>query len=237
MKLLALDTATEACSVALWIDGALLERFELAGRDHTQRLPAMLHALMAEAGLGYSQLDGLVCGLGPGSFAGVRIGVAYLQGLALAHDQPALGVSSLAMLAQGAIRAHGAERVLAAIDARMDEVYYAAYLRDAAGLAVPQGEARVCRPELVPEDSGPWHAVGTGWGRYESVLRATSGSELLMVDGEALPRAGDALRLALPGFQSGAAGDAGLLAPIYLRNRIALTLVEQAALRAKSLSP
>jgi tRNA threonylcarbamoyladenosine biosynthesis protein TsaB len=236
MKLLALDTATEACSVALWIDGALLERFELAGRDHTQRLPAMLHALMAEAGLAYSQLDGLVCGLGPGSFAGVRIGVAYLQGLALAHDQPALGVSSLAMLAQGAIRADGAERVLAAIDARMDEVYFAAYVRDAAGLAVPQGEAQVCRPELVPPQAGRWQAAGTGWGRYEAVLREACGAELGGVDGQALPRAGDALSLALPGFLSGAAGDAGLLAPIYLRNRIALTLVEQAALRAKSLS-
>ena len=234
MKLLALDTATEACSVALWVDGALLERFELAGRDHTQRLPVMLHALMAEAGLGYSQLDGLVCGLGPGSFAGVRIGVAYLQGLALAHGQPALGVSSLAMLAQGAIRRSGAEQVLAAIDARMDEVYYAAYGRDAAGLALPLGEARVCRPELVPAQPGRWLAVGTGWGRYEPVLRAATAADLLAVDGQALPTAGDALRLALPAFVSGAAGDAGLLAPIYLRNRIALTLREQAALRAKS---
>ncbi|ROH91049.1 tRNA (adenosine(37)-N6)-threonylcarbamoyltransferase complex dimerization subunit type 1 TsaB [Stagnimonas aquatica] len=234
MKLLALDTATEACSVALWVDGALLERFELAGRDHTQRLPAMLHALMADAGLGYSQLDGLVCGLGPGSFAGVRIGVAYLQGLALAHGQPALGVSSLAMLAQGAIRACGAERVLAAIDARMDEVYCAAYGRDDAGLAVPLDEARVCRPERVPAQPGRWQAVGTGWGRYEAELRAATGADLSALDGQALPRAGDALRLAVPAFVSGAAGDAALLAPIYLRNRIALTLLEQAALRAKT---
>ena len=86
MKLFALDTATEACSVALWLDGETVERFEVAGRDHTQRLPAMAKALMAEAGLRWSQLDGLVCGTGPGSFAGVRIGVAYTQGLALAQS-------------------------------------------------------------------------------------------------------------------------------------------------------
>ena len=102
MKIFALDTATEACSVALWLDGETVERFEIAGRDHTQRLPAMAKALMADAGLAWSQLDGLVCGIGPGSFAGVRIGVAYTQGLALAHGQPVVGVSSLAMLAAGA---------------------------------------------------------------------------------------------------------------------------------------
>ena len=147
MKIFALDTATEACSVALWLDGVIVERFEVAGRDHTQRLPAMAHALMAEAGLAWSQLDGLVCGIGPGSFAGVRIGVAYTQGLALAHGQPVVGVSSLAMLAGGA---GGPGRVLAAIDARMDEVYFAAFQRDVEGGLRIESKAQVCRPEAVP---------------------------------------------------------------------------------------
>lgn len=234
MKLFALDTATEACSVALWLDGAVLEHYEVVGRDHTQRLPAMAQALLAEAGLRWSQLDGLVCGLGPGSFAGVRIGVAYTQGLALAHDQPVAGVSSLDMLAQAALRQPGAERVLAAIDARMDEVYFAAYHRGPEGLAVADGEARVCRPEAVPAQPGAWRAVGTGWGRHPEALQAATGATLIEPDGAALPRATAALELALPSFLAGRAGDAAGLAPIYLRNRVALTLAEQALLRAKN---
>ena len=231
MKIFALDTATEACSVALWLDGVIVERFEVAGRDHTQRLPAMAHALMAEAGLAWSQLDGLVCGIGPGSFAGVRIGVAYTQGLALAHGQPVVGVSSLAMLAGGA---GGPGRVLAAIDARMDEVYFAAFQRDVEGGLRIESEARVCRPEAVPALPGAAAAAGTGWGRYEAPLRAATGATLSGVDGAALPHASAALALALPEFRAGRAGDAGGLAPIYLRNRVALTLAEQATLRANN---
>lgn len=231
MKLFALDTATEACSVALWLDGKTVERFEVAGRDHTQRLPAMAKALLAEAGLGWSQLDGLVCGTGPGSFAGVRIGVAYTQGLALAHGQPVVGLSSLAMLAEGA---GGTGRVLAAIDARMDEVYFAAFGREAGGGLRIETGAQVCRPEAVPALPGAARAVGTGWGRYEIPLRMATGAQLTAIDGTALPHAAAALALALPEFRAGRAGDAALLAPIYLRNRVALTLAEQAALRTKN---
>ncbi|MDP3858902.1 MAG: tRNA (adenosine(37)-N6)-threonylcarbamoyltransferase complex dimerization subunit type 1 TsaB [Stagnimonas sp.] len=234
MKLFALDTATEACSVALWLDGQVIEHFEVAGRDHTQRLPAMAQALLAEAGLRWSQLDGLVCGVGPGSFAGVRIGVAYTQGLALAHDQPVVGVSSLAMLAQAALRQPGAERVLAAIDARMDEVYFASYRRGPDDLALAEADALVCRPEAVAPQPGDSWAVGTGWGRYEAPLRAATGATLKGLDGAALPHAVEALQLAMPAFLQGRAADAATLAPIYLRNRVALTLVEQALLRAKN---
>jgi len=235
MKLFALDTATEACSVALWLDGEVVERFEVAGRDHTQRLPSMAHALLVDAGLGWSQLDGLVCGIGPGSFAGVRIGVAYTQGLALAHGQPVVGVSSLAMLAQTALREPGAERALVAIDARMDEVYFAAYRRGPDGRAEAEGEALVCRPEAVPaQPPGAVRAAGTGWGRYPAALQAATGASLTGLDGDALPQAAAALQLALPEFLGGRAGDASALAPIYLRNRVALTLAEQALLRAKN---
>lgn len=145
MKLLALDTATEACSAALWIDGAVHAHFEIVGRDHTQRLVPVVAAVMAEAGLGFATLDGLVCGIGPGSFAGVRIGVAFAKGVALAHDLPLLGLTSLALLAQGGLRA-GATQVLAAIDARMGEIYVQAFSRDASGLAVAVAPAQVLAP-------------------------------------------------------------------------------------------
>lgn len=232
MRLLALDTATEACSVALWQDGAVLARFEHAGRTHTQRLAPMVEEVLAEAGCTAAQLDGLVCGTGPGSFAGVRIAVGFVKGLALALDLPVIGVSSLAMLAQGAIDA-GAGRVLSAIDARMDEVYFGAFEADERGLARALAPAIVAAPALVRVDApGPWHAVGSGWGRYAEVLRLGVSVAIASTDGQALPHAAAGMKLALPEFLAGRAGSADALTPVYLRDKVALTLVEQQHLRA-----
>ncbi len=232
MRLLALDTATEACSVALWQDGEMLARFEHAGRTHTQRLAPMVDALLGEAGCTAAQLDGVVCGTGPGSFAGVRIAVGFAKGLALALDCPVVGVSSLAMLAQGAIEA-GAERVLSAIDARMDEVYFGAFEADEGGLARALAPAVVMAPAQVRVDiPGPWQAAGSGWGRYPEVLRPGVLAAIESIDGLALPHAAAALRLALPEFLAGRAGPADALTPAYLRDKVALTLVEQLHLRA-----
>ena len=234
MKILAIDTATEACSSALWLDGAIHARFEIAGREHTQRLLPQVAALMADCGVTHAQLDGIVCGAGPGSFAGVRIGVGFVKGLALALDRPVIGVSSLAMLAQGAIREHGAQRVLSVIDARMGEVYFGAYIRGAEGLAQPVLTEIVCAAQdipALPQTSGVWIAAGTGWAAYESALRGVAGCNIASVWPEALPRAEDALRLTLPEFSAGRGISADLLNPVYLRNKVALTLTEQAALR------
>lgn len=236
MKLLALDTATEACSAAVFIDGAIHAHFEIVGRDHTQRLIPIVATVLAEAGLRYSQLDGLVCGVGPGSFAGVRIGVAFAKGVALAHELPVVGVSSLALLAQGAMQQHGPAPVLAAIDARMGEVYFQAFERDAAGLAQPLAPAEVCAPAAVrvTAQREGWQASGTGWGVYEAVLRAQVAGAIRHIDGSALPQAADAFAFAVPIFQRGEAQAADALQPIYLRNNVALTLIQQQAARAKS---
>ncbi|MES2885810.1 MAG: tRNA (adenosine(37)-N6)-threonylcarbamoyltransferase complex dimerization subunit type 1 TsaB [Pseudomonadota bacterium] len=236
MKLLALDTATEACSAAVWVEGAVHARFEIVGRDHTRRLIPIVTAVLAEAGLRYSQLDGLVCGLGPGSFAGVRIGVAFAKGVALAHALPVVGVSSLALLAQGALSAASAQRVLVAIDARMGEVYFQAYERAADGLAQAAGDAVVSAPGAVPVPStpGPWLAAGTGWGSYEALLRTRLACEISQLDTAALPQAADALALALPVFQRGEAQAADAMQPVYLRNRVALTLLEQQQRRVEN---
>lgn len=232
-RLLAVDTATEACSVALWQDGQVLERFEVAGRRHTERLLPSLHALLGEAGVAMAQIDGFVCGVGPGSFAGVRIGVGLVKGLALALDRPVVPVSSLAMLAQAAV-ATGAERILASIDARMDEVYFGAYARDAEGLAAALQPERVLPPGqlglLVP--TGPWVAVGTGWGRHGRLMEQALGAVPASVDGGALPRAATALQLALPRFLRGDVQAADALSPAYLRDRVALTLAEQREVKA-----
>ena len=232
MRLLALDTATEACSAALFDDGRVLARFELAGRTHTQRMLPMVHTLMADAGIAFAQLDGFVCGVGPGSFAGVRIGVGFIKGLALSLDRPVVGVGSLEMLAQGAIDG-GATQVLTAIDARMNEVYFGTFGRDAEGLSFALHPAIVVAPDAVPaQTSGSWRAVGTGWGTYEAQLRARVAAGIHSVDGQALPHAEQALKLALPRFASGAMTSADDLAPVYLRDKVALTLEEQVQLRA-----
>lgn len=231
MKLLAIDTATEACSVALWLDGAIYERYELTGREHSRLLPAMLHGLVAECGIDLSQIDCIASGVGPGSFAGVRIGVGFVKGLALGLDCPVVPVSSLAMLAQGAIRLHGAEHVLAAIDARMNEVYFCRYAA-VDGLAAAQGEALVSPPAaLALQAEGAYAAIGSGWKTHLEALRERTGARLEPLDGEALPHARDALPLAQREFADGRAIGAGELLPVYLRNRVALTKVEQEAAR------
>lgn len=231
-RVLALDTATEACSVALAVDGRIFSRHEQAGRTHTARLAPMVQAVLTEVGVSVGELDALVCGIGPGSFAGVRIGVAYAKGLALALDLPVLGIGSLEMLAAPHL-ASGAQGVVTAIDARMGEVYFAAYARDAEG-AVQTVVAPCVRPpaEVPALPAGEWMAVGTGWNAYAQSLPAACGIAPLRIDGDALPNAADALRLALPRLASGQGVDAGLLTPVYLRDKVALTAAEQAARRA-----
>jgi tRNA threonylcarbamoyladenosine biosynthesis protein TsaB len=228
---LAVDTATEACSVAVSVEGAVLARFEPMQREHTQRLLPMIEAVLAEAGTSVARLDGIACGIGPGSFAGLRIGVGVVKGLALARDLPVAGVSSLAMLAQRAMRLGGATHVAAVIDARMSEVYFGAYGRDAAGLAEVILADRVCPPGQVPAlPEGAWTAAGTGWGRYEAVLRASVRATLGAVDGGALPHAEEALALGIPVLAAGRGQSADALAPAYLRDRVALTVQERARL-------
>jgi tRNA threonylcarbamoyladenosine biosynthesis protein TsaB len=228
MKLLAIDTATEACSAALLLDGRTLARSEVAGRSHTERLLPMVSGLLAEAGVGVRQLDGIVCGIGPGSFAGVRIGVGYVKGLALASDRPVLGVTSLAMLAMQA----SAPRVIAAIDARMNEVYVGAFEREAGGAPRLLRAEWVGAPATLAPYPGTWSAVGTGWGAYEDALRAATGAQIDVIDGAALPRAEHALQIAAP--RLGEFVNADSLVPLYVRNKVALTLEEQAQKRRAS---
>lgn len=123
-RILAIDTATEACSVALWNNGEKHALFEICPREHTQRILPMVQQVLAESGVTLNQLDALAFGRGPGSFTGVRIGIGIAQGLAMGAELPMIGVSTLATMAQGAFRVTGATQVLAAIDARMGEVYW-----------------------------------------------------------------------------------------------------------------
>ena len=233
MNLLAVDTSTEACSLALAAGGRSYFSHVIAGRDHTGLLLPLLHQLMGEAGVGFAQLDGLVSGVGPGSFAGVRIGVGFVKGLALARDLPVVPVSSLASLAQGAMRRTGVTRVMACIDARMHEVYVGNYERNAEGLARAVDAPRVCAPEEIAfAQSAPWAVAGTGWGTYGATLRQRFTSAPGAEEPQALPEAADALVLGKQAFERGEAVSADKLEPVYLRDTVALKLEQQAAARA-----
>src|SRR5690554_3836409 len=161
MNLIAFETSTEACSVAIWRDGEVLERFEVAPRRHAELVLPWAEGLLAEAGLSRSRLDAVAVGRGPGAFTGVRLGIAMAQGIALALDLPMLPVSTLAALARGA--PHPGP-VLAAIDARMGEVYAGAFMRSDDGMEA-LGPETVSGPDAVdlPSASGAWQGVGTGF--------------------------------------------------------------------------
>ncbi|MBJ9976044.1 tRNA (adenosine(37)-N6)-threonylcarbamoyltransferase complex dimerization subunit type 1 TsaB [Pseudomonas sp. S75] len=214
--LLALDTATEACSVALLHDGQTISHYEVIPRQHAQKLLPMIQQLLADAGLALSAVDAIAFGRGPGAFTGVRIAIGVVQGLAFALDRPVLPVSNLAALAQGALRQHGVRQVAAAIDARMDEVYWGCYQAqgDEMRLLLPE---QVIAPERVAlPEGGSWFGAGTGWGYGERLGVQVQGS-----DPQALPHAQDILSLAAHGWARGEAMAADQAQPVYLRDNVA----------------
>jgi tRNA threonylcarbamoyladenosine biosynthesis protein TsaB len=228
MKLLAFETATEACSVALWVDGEVRERFEVAPRRHAELSLPWAQQLLAEAGIAKAQLDAIAVGRGPGAFTGVRLGISIAQGIALALDRPVVPVSTLAVLA---MRAAGA-RILAAIDARMGEVYLGAFAREGDEVQV-QGPEVVLAPEAAPVPEGDeWHGVGTGFAAGDGALLQHLRPCLQAVDAMALPHAADLARLASAAHARGEAVAAERVEPAYLRDHVALTLAEQQARRA-----
>lgn len=215
--LLALDTATEACSAALLHNGRLYQRAEVIPRLHAQRLLPMIEEVLSEAGASLHQVEALVFGRGPGAFTGVRIAVGMVQGLAFATGKPVIGISNLAALAQRAWREQGAEQVCAAIDARMDEVYWGCYhLQN--GVMTLAGEESVCAPEQVSLAAPLTRpaGAGTGWqyGERLSVKVSDSWSQML-------PDAVDLLSLALPAWKAGQVLDAADAQPVYLRDKVA----------------
>jgi tRNA threonylcarbamoyladenosine biosynthesis protein TsaB len=231
MKLIAIETATEACSVALWIDGEVRERFEIAPRRHAELVLPWADALLAEAGIAKSQLDAIAVGRGPGAFTGVRLAIALAQGIALALDRQVVAVSTLAALAMRVAPGEG-DRMLAAIGARMGEIYLGAFARDAEGLVVPIESEQLVRPDAVaPRIGSDWIGVGTGFDADNGALVRTLGESLAHVDATALPHAADVVRLAARAFANGEAVAPERIEPAYLRDKVALTLVEQRAAR------
>lgn len=223
MRILAIDTATEACSVALWNDGTIFAHFEECPREHTQRILPLVKTILTEGNAALTDLDALAYGRGPGSFTGVRIGIGIAQGLALGAELPMIGVSTLATMAQGAWRMTGATRVLAAIDARMGEVYWAEYTRDENGFWHGEETEAVLKPEAVTERlkqlTGEWATVGTGWPVWPEMAKDTG---ITLVDGNMLlPATEDMLPIACQLLAAGKTVAVEHAEPVYLRNTVA----------------
>ena len=222
MKLLAIDTATEACSVAVGIDGAICERWREAPREHGDLVLGMVDEVLAEAGLDATGLDALVLGRGPGAFTGVRMAAGVVQGIAFGLDRPVLRVSTLAALAQGGYRRTGEHAWLPAIDARMREVYWGGYQVDDAGVARLVIAETVSVPTAVEvPTTGAWHGIGSGWGTYAEILAEQVGARLARNLGHALPSARDLLPAAVRAWEQGEAVAADQALPVYLRDRVA----------------
>ncbi len=199
----------------------ILERFQLAPRQHARLLLPMVNEVLTEAGVKLGELDALAFGRGPGSFTGLRIAAGVTQGLALGAGLPVVPVSDLAALAQGAARERDATQVLACLDARMGEVYWGAYRRGPGGLVTPMSEERVSVPEAVACPApGDWHGAGQGFAAYPA-LRSAPGGRIVETEPERVPRAADVLRLALAEAVAGNTVAAEAAIPVYLRDEVA----------------
>jgi tRNA threonylcarbamoyladenosine biosynthesis protein TsaB len=221
-RILAIETATSACSAALAVDGDVRERYALAPRQHATLILPMIESLLVEAGITVAELDAIAFGRGPGSFTGVRIAASIVQGIAFAAELPVVPVSTLATLALGGWRETGQARVLAALDARKDEVYWGSYLHTDDGMLELQGEEVVCAPAAVAlPATGDWVGVGSGWDSYGPALMQQLGERVVRVMPDLEPRAADVARLSLDAFLQGQAVAPEQAIPVYLRNNVA----------------
>lgn len=232
MKILALDTSTEYCSAALWQDGVIVERCEQVGQKHSELLMPMLDALLKEAGITLAQCHGIAFGAGPGSFTGVRIACGVTQGLAFGAGLPVAGLCTLLALAEAQFQISGQRRVIAALDARMGEIYCAVYERgDDGWLTVC--EPCLCKPEAAPRVVGDgWFGAGSGFAAHGEALQARYAGQLSGVDADAVPQAAAIAVLGAAQLARGLGVEAALALPLYLRDKVALKTVERERLAA-----
>ena len=230
MNLLAIETSTENCSVALHCNGEFISRSEIAPRRHAELLLPMCEEVLAEAGLSRRQLDMIAVGRGPGAFTGVRLAISAAQGIALALDLPVIPVSSLTALALDA--PNNGHPILAVIDARMGEIYAGTFRRDERGLVQPLGMESVGSAEVLKVAAGQsWNVIGTGWDSYAEMIRARLESDPVWVQGQRFPQATAIARLAIREASNGNSLAPELALPVYLRDKVALTIKERQQVR------
>lgn len=225
MKLLALDSSTAWISVAAGDGSAWHQRDEPASNAHSERVMPLIREALADAGWRLRDLDAIAFGAGPGAFTGVRIACGVAQGLALGASLPVVPVCTLEALAEASWLAEGAERVLAMLDARMREVYVAAYRREGSAWVTAMAPD-VMKPDDVSAPQGAWMGAGDGFAQYPEVAKRLA---LLRTSVEARPTARAVGMLALPRLAAGEAVAARDALPVYVRHRVALTSVERDA--------
>lgn len=223
MKLLALESSTDLFTAALFLDGRVVEREGARGVTHSEIVLPLVQSLLDEAGVSLSDLDGIAFGAGPGAFTGLRLAASVAQGLAVGAGLPVLGIGSLEALALDA----GAVQVYACGDARMNEVYCAAYRVEGDRVETVLALVVVPPPEAPLPPGHGWLGCGSGFGAYGGMLQARLGSALAAIDAAARPRAGALARLAAPRFARGESLDPARAAPLYVRDKIALTTRER----------
>ncbi|SHF83476.1 tRNA (adenosine(37)-N6)-threonylcarbamoyltransferase complex dimerization subunit type 1 TsaB [Vibrio gazogenes] len=222
-RILAIDTSTENCSVALMVDNQCFVRRDIAPRDHAKKILPMVDEVLHEANVQLADLDALAFGRGPGSFTGVRICIGIAQGLAFGAGLPTVPVSTLEAMAQGSYRLHGAAHVASAIDARMSEVYWGRFARQDNGAWQVVDDECVIPPQTLTQqlesDSHTWCCAGTGWAAYHEAL---SQLPIQVASGDVLyPDAEDIVFLAKIAFEDGKTVPAEEASPIYLRDQVA----------------
>lgn len=216
MRLLAVETSTQACSAALWHDGRVVEVFEVAANRHSSLILGMVQQVLTESGTTLDRCDAIAFGRGPGSFTGLRIGVGVVQGLALGADIPVVPVSSLHAQAARA----GGGNVLAAFDARMGQLYWRLFSGGGGGLS-HTNENMLTVADLVrlPED-GEWVAAGTGCDLYRDAIEAANpGVEIRFIQ-QSYPHATDVARIGVADYLTGQMLPAAQAVPEYVRNRV-----------------
>lgn len=222
LTVLAVDTATEACSASLLKDGSVTERYQIAPQKHNTLIFEMCHSIFDQAQITFDNLDALVFGRGPGAFTGVRIAASFAQAIAYAKSMPLVPISNLQTVAQSTADKHNTDAVCVAMDARMNEVYSACYQRDPQGImqAITEETVTAAHDIQIPDD---FHCIGagTGWRCANDALSAKLGERLQACDPDALPDATTMLKIATPLIQTKSFTPANQAFPQYLRNPIA----------------
>ena len=228
MRILALDTSTEYLSLALQLDGNTLCYDALAGQSHSQQILPQIRALLNEANVELSDLDGIAFGAGPGSFTGVRIACGVAQGLAFGANLPVVSVNTLMALAEASFKACNATKVIGCLDARMGEVYHAAFEKKD-DIWQEVSITGLFKPQAVPALEGSdWLGAGSGWLTYAEQLSVIYRLQIKQVLPKALPTASALLTIAQLQLAAGLGKSATESAPIYIRNKVALKTTERA---------
>jgi tRNA threonylcarbamoyladenosine biosynthesis protein TsaB len=230
MRLLAIDTATQACSVALLDGETLITRYEEPGRGHSELILPMVDEVLKEGAVPLSGLDCIAVGRGPGAFTGVRIAISVAQGLAFGAGLKIVPVSDLAAVAQRVARTAEARTVVACMDARMGEVYWGVFGIGAEGLVGLRFPEQLSRPEeVVLSETGPWIAAGTGWAAHPDMAQrlAHKAGIPAAIHETLLPRAHEIAHLGALGWEQGAAVEPEEALPVYLRDRVTHTLSQK----------